>query len=137
MSEKNNFPSCHRGPSGNASPSSKTLSVRIVIPIPLVEGAVRAHFFDLCFAVAEQSGQHLIGMLSEHRCRGFHLARRAAHPPWDPAMLPLTDYGMLAIHKVIALRQMRILGDVLAVRARRRGDASALQLGYHVGDAPA
>src|SRR5216684_6801085 len=30
MSEKNNFPSCQRGPSGKANPSTRTLSARMV-----------------------------------------------------------------------------------------------------------
>src|SRR5712692_5370930 len=136
MSEKKNFPSCHRGPSGNAKPSSKTLSVRIMIE-PLIERALGPHRFDVGRAVTEQSGQQLIGMLSEQGRRRFHFARRRAHPPWDSAMLPLTDLRMLAIHEVAALGQMRILGYVLAVRACRRGDARVLQLRDCVGDAPA
>src|SRR5260370_27828660 len=66
--------------------------------MPLIERAIRSHSFDFCFAVAEQSRQHLIGMLPKYRRRSFDIAYSLAHPPWDPAVLPLTDLAMLAIN---------------------------------------
>src|SRR5260370_30600460 len=116
MSEKKNLPSCHRGPSGNASPSSKTLSVRMD-SAPLIERANRSHLLDFLRAVPEQSREHLISMLSEDGRRRFHFAWSRAHPPWNSAVLPLTHFRMLAIHEVLAIREMRILRYVLAVRA--------------------
>src|SRR5258708_2591820 len=104
---------------------------------PLIERANRPHRLDFLRAVTEQSSQHLIGMLSERRCRRFHFAHSLTHPPRDSAMLPLTHFRMLAINEVLALAQMRILRYVLAVRARRRCDARLLQLRDYVGDAPA
>src|SRR5215472_17147110 len=107
MSEKTNLPSCHRGPSGNASPSIRVLSVRMTCTS--VERALCAHRLDLRRAVAEDLCHHLVRMLPEGRRGRLHFARRPAHPPRDPAMLPLPDLWMLAVHEIIALGQVRIV----------------------------